>query len=407
LLTEIIESYKKDPALEREIFADMLDKICVVANFAIADVSQILENEGKILSNSLLIVDFALEQKGLPKYVTDELSLKSVENLISEFIKQNKNFVIIDQNNEFGLYRKSESPKIKEQRVEEPKIAKKTEEIRENIPEKRDEFLEQLRETIRKYENLLQQQFQKGMDTSATEQLLASLRKQFEDYLNKGKTSRKSSVAKSIVNITNTSIRIKSRANKKKLPTFSNIEEQYKFGLQQIFQFYNVQRAKACIRKTFDGVDEESTQMPMGYYMYVLKDFNVPLPVEKQKEIFIKTAIGGRYLLFDHFVTCMEKVAVECLNHRIKELNRNKDLIKFRLEKNNKRLQNRDVAEPENLQSLAKFIEKGNKLQREMDEMISLISTLQAQDNSTVILEFYKFLGLHDNSVFFYCIKSE
>eukprot|EP01022_Parablepharisma_sp_SALTPOND_P012025 TRINITY_DN1535_c0_g1_i2.p2 TRINITY_DN1535_c0_g1~~TRINITY_DN1535_c0_g1_i2.p2 ORF type:complete len:527 (+),score=80.62 TRINITY_DN1535_c0_g1_i2:2773-4353(+) len=360
LIKEIIWSYtKKDQELEREALSDMIDKICVISKLAIADVTQVLENNGKIPSNSLLISEHFLDH-ALPTSNLDEVAIKES---LQDFMKETPNFLAIDLNNELGLYKLPDPPECKR--------------------EESDEFLEQLKATIKRYEGLIKEQFEKGIDTAPTEKLLAALKKQLEDYLS-SKTSR--SNLKTKVSPWCSPSKTK---RKKKLMTR---EETQTAALKEIFEFYNRQRAMTCIRKTFDGADEESTQMPMGYFMKVIKDFGITLPVQKQKELFIKTALGGRYLRFEHFVKIMEKVAVEWNLHKSKELGRDRDLIVFKINRNEKKLEETPINTIEG----EKLKEKAEKLNKELSDFDQRINSMKEKESKIAVEELYEFMGIYD-----------
>ncbi len=268
----------------------MLDKICVVCNFAVTNADEVLAAGGRMQSSSQRFATF-MSHDMKTYMVPAGMDANTVQTGIAEFVEENSPAVVIDLGNEFGLYTIPPSPgpagkatatvaakSAPQQKQDEKKAADRQE----------DEFAASLQNTIRKYEELIEEQRQKGLDTAPMEKLLISLKAQLNDYLRKQGSPGIPSAVSSFLGTSRSAVRrlIKSPWRqsgpwgKLRKPPITR-DDLRLAALREIFLFYNHQRALACIRKTFDAADDEVNQMSMGYFLKVLKDYNigVELPV--------------------------------------------------------------------------------------------------------------------------------
>ncbi len=80
-------------------------------------------------------------------------------------------------------------------------------------------------------------------------------------------------------------------------------------ALKEIFEFYCKQQLLIGRKATFEQLNSALTNMNMGEFMRFCKDFAVPLPTEKQRELFKKTAKLGKALDWSSFRTLLSQVA--------------------------------------------------------------------------------------------------
>ncbi len=116
-----------------------------------------------------------------------------------------------------------------------------------------DDYQDSVIKTIAQYEVVLELQKEKKEETAHTEKLLDCLRQQLTHYV------RARAVAVCV-----SKPRMKVAA-----------EDRVVRALVDIFRFYTKQHALAHVRKTFDAVNAELSQMGLGYFTKLLKDYNI------------------------------------------------------------------------------------------------------------------------------------
>ena len=148
-----------------------------------------------------------------------------------------------------------------------------------------DEFGETLKKSIVMYENLLIQQRVEGDNTSETEKMILTLRQQLPEY--------RDPVPRTAVPPSNS---LRTSQAKIALPG----KEKRTKALEEIFHFYTKQCANAHVKKTFEDVQGEINTMNLGYFLKLIKDFDIP--VELKANIYIKTFHRKRktFLLRQH-----------------------------------------------------------------------------------------------------------
>ena len=274
------------------------------------------------------------------------MDISTLENIFYQILKENSNLLAIDLDNELNLYKNEDS----------------------------DEFADNLIRTIKRYEELLVQQQENGVDTSATVNLISVLNRELEEYI--GKKTLKHKV--------------------KKLTK----EEISRNTLKRIFEFYNRKKAIASKTKSFDKTNDEVGQMFLSNYMKLLKDFEINIPIQTQKEFFVKIASYGKFLTFDQFTLIMGKVAEAWNLQKVKELEWKKTLIVFKLNRNKKKIE----VNP-NLESIKTKIEKLTKEIEELNFQIIPIKNRTLEESTQLL---YNYMGIFssDGSVTFYLICS-
>ncbi len=253
-----MQSYSKDHEILQEAFADMMDKIFVVSKFAVVACESILERKRTVPSCARRIAEQIFD--GAAVYPTNqELNANSIERKIGEFIQiVDPSVVAVDLDNELGLYVKKSVSQIVEQVAGAPKPLEET---------KAGDFAAQLASTIQKYERIISDQRTNGVNPASAPGLVEAMKRQLAEYLARTKGSTP----------VHTPSPPKTRSSRFRLTKqrIINRDQTRTETLHEIFQFYNRQRALACIRKTFDAVGEEANLMPLGYFVKVLKDFDI------------------------------------------------------------------------------------------------------------------------------------
>ncbi len=136
-------------------------------------------------------------------------------------------------------------------------------------------FVENLRETISTYENMAAMLRSQGKDATQIEALLSVLKRQFNQCLaGTGESPAKSGNRNARQDIVSAA-----GSSPSKMGTLT-VKERRIRGLQEIFHFYNKQRAYAHPAKTFEMVSAEMNTMSMGYFLKFLKDFHIDIDLQ-------------------------------------------------------------------------------------------------------------------------------
>ena len=290
-----------------------LNDIFNKCKFVISDLVQILETEGEIEALTEEIESYVMNNIQENEELTSDRLLEELSN----YLDHNSMAVTIDVNNEFSYYNEDEINKevIQNELVKEEEVAPykiEHEETKElpyieslhklkvhapleckDVQEKgsNDLFKENLKETIKTYENMVEELNNKGEDASNVKNLLVSLNNQ----LNSSKDLKKYSA-----------------------------QDKHMKGLKEIFYFYAKQRVQASGKKTFEQLNEEQNQLYLGYFSKILKDFHIKIESHKLKALFGRVAIAGKYLDFPLFVPMLERVAISVTKDNIDELDKTK-----------------------------------------------------------------------------------
>lgn len=178
----------------------------------------------------------------------------------------------------------------------------------------------------------------------------------------------------------------------KKSQTFITKERRIKI-LEEIFRYYTKHAAMANIRKTFELVQSELSEMSLGCILKFIKDFSIPIDFKKAKELFTKIAEAGRHLTFDKFLFLVEEFAFEVSKARILIMENERIIIGQDLEVLNQKLM---IEENEESDLLKK---KAEKLSKSVNILGEKIVKLKEASTSELVNEFYDFLGVNDLTV--------
>eukprot|EP00826_Nyctotherus_ovalis_P005275 TRINITY_DN11185_c0_g2_i3.p1 TRINITY_DN11185_c0_g2~~TRINITY_DN11185_c0_g2_i3.p1 ORF type:complete len:371 (+),score=34.54 TRINITY_DN11185_c0_g2_i3:507-1619(+) len=280
-----------------------------------------------------------------------------------EILSENPNLIAVDLNNEFGLYQQVHA----------------------------DNFASSLKKAIKNYEDLAKRQLENGESAEATHNLISVLSKELDGYV--------------IQNTGQHKIRKVTR------------EEMANNLLKKIFEAYNRQKAIGTPKKSFATINDEINRMSIESFVKFVRDFDIEIPVQKQKELFIKTATCGKYLLFDQFLVILKKIAEELNLIKVKDLKWKHSLVAFKLARNEKKLEEHSeqlkdqflVEEVlsenflEDIHSKSQEIRrKLDRLNKELAEICTQISFLESKKVEELINELYNHMEIYSpNTVIF------
>ena len=89
----------------------------------------------------------------------------------------------------------------------------------------------------------------------------------------------------------------------------TNLEEDRKIGLYEIFGFYSRQHIPK--NKGFEEVEELMNQVDLGEFMIFCKDFQVPLAKPKLSEVYKKASDSHKPHKFENFLAAIDKIGFE------------------------------------------------------------------------------------------------
>jgi hypothetical protein len=127
----------------------------------------------------------------------------------------------------------------------------------------KDEFKEELQNTIATYERLFALQKSQNKDTSQTVVLLSSLRGQLKSYMSQSANNLQGDKGRGISVL----------LPKKKL----TMDEMKRKALEEIFRYYAKQCGNSHGKKTFEAMEDNQLHLLFGYFTKLLKDFEIAI----------------------------------------------------------------------------------------------------------------------------------
>lgn len=94
-----------------------------------------------------------------------------------------------------------------------------------------------------------------------------------------------------------------------------DLAEKRKRGLMEIFHFYTRQHIPQ--NRQFDDLKEIMTEIDLGEFMIICKDFQVPLSKAKLTEIFKKSSLNNKSHKFEQFLGSIGKMGAEMNREKV------------------------------------------------------------------------------------------
>eukprot|EP01022_Parablepharisma_sp_SALTPOND_P000438 TRINITY_DN1021_c0_g1_i1.p2 TRINITY_DN1021_c0_g1~~TRINITY_DN1021_c0_g1_i1.p2 ORF type:complete len:679 (+),score=80.28 TRINITY_DN1021_c0_g1_i1:12719-14755(+) len=205
-------------------------------------------------------------------------------------------------------------------------------------------LVEQIKRSIEQYETLLAYQKSRREDTSGTLRLKELLVNQLKEIEQNGTEAR------------NKPLRKPQKSIVVDLLKEDNIEK----GLKEIFTFYCKQQLLIGKKATFEQLNTVLSNMNLGEFTKFCKDFGIPLPAIKIKEMFKKTARLSKELDWDLFKTILQRISIGIVEERLKSLTKRLQEVGDELSKEELRTEIaslKNKSDADKLTSLYHFIE--------------------------------------------------
>jgi len=251
------------------------------------------------------------------------------------------------------------------------------------IPHETDEFTSAVETSIRQYEELAQKQKILGKNNSATRNLVSLLKSQLNNK-NTKTISRKSFSIGTTRKKDKLTLRETPNRNISQIP----IEEMREKGLNEIFTFYCRQQRMNGRNITFEQLESGLTQMTMGEFIKMCKDFLIPLKMDKIRALFTFCAKQGRTIDIDCFMVLLQKVANQLSADKIEDLKLKVEKIDEELLKLNEDLINQITETNEDPRKI--------QLESEKEHYEKEILNLETESDQQKLLDLYILMECDD-----------
>lgn len=271
----------RDQEIRVPDLSDFFNQIFRDCNFVVSILSGVLKGQGEIEALSREIATYVFTESKSDTMKGGNIKSENVKLWLESFIGTLQGAVIIDLSNEFQYYYK---PPLREDTGNPLSSVNSEHKLSfcELTNSGKDQFREQLKNTIAMYENILMQQTLEKIDVTHTTKLLFSLKQQLMDYIKGQGVPLSVDEAKCIANINNESIQYKIMGKK-----HLGLHERKEKALDEIFHFYSKQPSMANGKKTFEILHDEKNLMVLGYFSKLLKDFGILLAANVYYKLFL------------------------------------------------------------------------------------------------------------------------